>query len=335
MTTTAVSTRVPSHRGFSDMFRPGRLTLGVFFPIEAFQGASPTMTNQVALARRAEALGFDALWFRDVPLLDPSFGDIGQIYDPWVYLGYIAAQTTRIALATGSIVLPLRHPLHVAKAAASVDALSGGRLVLGVATGDRPIEFPAFAQPFETRDEAFRESVSVMRDAWTRQFPDIRSPRVHLSGADLVPKPPFGTVPLLVSGRSRQSLEWIARHADGWVSYPRNAETQAALVREWRDAQQAALGHYAKPFAQSLYIDLAEDRAAPLRPIHLGYRLAAPRLVGLLRQLRDIGVGHVALNLKYSQRPAAEVLDHLGEEVLPAVLEPTATDRASRESERV
>ena len=119
-----------------------------------------TMANQVALARRASELGFAALWFRDVPLLDPRFGDAGQIYDPWTYLGFIAARTRDIALATGSIVLPLRHPLHVAKAAASVDVLSGGRMVLGVATGDRPIEFPAFGRPFETRGEAY------LREFW-------------------------------------------------------------------------------------------------------------------------------------------------------------------------
>ena len=70
-----------------------------------------------------------------MPLRDPSFGDIGQVYDPWVYLGWIAAQTRTIALATGSIILPLRHPLHTAKASASIDQLSGGRFVLGVASG--------------------------------------------------------------------------------------------------------------------------------------------------------------------------------------------------------
>src|SRR5258708_34907990 len=121
--------------GFQKMFAPGRMTLGVFFPIEAFQRDEPTMRNQERLARRAEELGFAALWFRDVPLRDPSFGDIGQVFDPWVYLGWIAAQTETIALATGSVVLPLRHPLHTAKAAASADNLSGGRLVLGVASG--------------------------------------------------------------------------------------------------------------------------------------------------------------------------------------------------------
>ena len=308
-----------AHPGFASIFRSDRLTLGVFFPIEAFEGSSPTMARQVELAQRAEALGFDALWFRDVPLLDPAFGDAGQLYDPWVYLGYIAAQTARIALATGSIVLPLRHPLHVAKAAASVDALSGGRLVLGVASGDRPIEYPAFGQPFDSRDEAFRESVAVLRAAWSGQFPEIRTQRVHLSGADLVPKPPFGTVPLLVTGRARQSLDWIARHADAWMSYPRDPRMQAAMLDAWQAAQREALGCVGKPFAQSLYIDLAEDANRAPVPIHLGYRLGDSHLLALLRRLAALGVSHVALNLKYSRRPADEVLEQLGRRVLPAL----------------
>ena len=98
--------RVSDAAGFRRMFAPGRLTLGVFFPIEAFAGDEPTMRRQERLARRAEELGFAALWVRDVPLRDPNFGDIGQVYDPWVYLGWIAAKTRTIALATGSIILP-------------------------------------------------------------------------------------------------------------------------------------------------------------------------------------------------------------------------------------
>src|SRR5690242_1326664 len=100
-------TGVSNSPGFKKMFTPNRLTVGVFFPIEAFERDEPTMRDQERLAQRAEELGFAALWFRDVPLRDPNFGDIGQVFDPWVYLGWIAAQTRSIALATGSIALPL------------------------------------------------------------------------------------------------------------------------------------------------------------------------------------------------------------------------------------
>jgi luciferase-type oxidoreductase len=313
-----------NHPGFDRMFSPGRLTLGLFFPIEAFEGSNPTMRNQVALAQRAEALGFSALWVRDVPLLDPNFGDIGQIYDPWVYLGYIAAQTQRIALATGAIILPLRHPLHVAKAAASVDQLSGGRLVLGVAAGDRPVEFPAFGKPLEQRGLLFQESLAYFRQALAERFPVIDSPLGHLSGADLVPKPAVGYLPTLVTGHSQQSIEWIARHSDGWIMYPRPPLIQRMVVSEWRRATEEVAPGVFKPFGQSLYIDLAQNPDEEPRPIHLGYRLGRKRLIDLLATLQEIGVNHVILNLKYGQRPASDVLEEVGQEVLPLFSNPGA-----------
>src|SRR4051812_47174054 len=120
---TATARPPTSLPGYRRVFAPDRLTLGVFFPIEAFAGDRPTMVDQIELSRHAEQSRVAALWVRDVPLRDPSFGDVGQVYDPWVWLGYIAAATRDIALATGAIVLPVRHVLHVAKAAASVDRL--------------------------------------------------------------------------------------------------------------------------------------------------------------------------------------------------------------------
>src|SRR5690348_8080037 len=227
---TANKTAHPSDAtGFRKMFAPDRLTLGAFFPIEAFQGDEPTMRGQERLARRAEELGFAALWARDVPLRDPGFGDVGQVYDPWVYLGWIAAQTSEITLATGSLVLTLRHPLHTAKGAASVDRLSGNRLVLGIASGDRPVEFPAFGVDFEQRSALFRDNLRVVRATLAEVFPMLQSSYGTLAGsADLVPKP-ITPVPLLVTGHSGQPLEWIAKNADGWITYPRGLERQAEV----------------------------------------------------------------------------------------------------------
>jgi luciferase-type oxidoreductase len=301
---------------FARMFAPGRLTLGVFFPIEAFVGDRPTMVDQVALAARAEALGFAALWFRDVPLRDPSFGDVGQVFDPWVYLGFIAAQTRRIALATGAIVLPLRHPLHTAKAAASVDQLSGGRLLLGVASGDRPVEFPAFGVDAEQRGPAFRENVRVVRQVLESAFEPLSSPYGTMIGADVVPKP-VARIPILVTGSSRQSPEWIAQSSDGWITYPRPVLQQARLAREWHDTVERHAPGAFKPFAQSFYVDLAADPDAPPTPIHLGFRGGWKALLAYARALREAGVNHVALNLKYGRRSAADVLEEIGREVVP------------------
>jgi luciferase-type oxidoreductase len=306
-------------RGFRRMFRVRHLTLGVFFPVEAFQRDEPTMRDQERLALRAQALGYAALWCRDVPLRDPGFADVGQVYDPWVYLGWIAAHTTTIALATGSIVLPLRHPLHTAKAAASVDQLSGARLVLGVASGDRPVEFPAFGVNPDQRSALFREHFQVVRKVLETEFPVLRSSVGVLGGnADLVPKP-SGWLPMLVTGNSGQPLPWIAQHADGFITYPRQTERQAEAVARWRSHVATVAPGRFKPFVQSLYLDLDPDPAAPARPIHLGFRAGRQFLLEFLDTLRVIGVNHVILNFKYATRPADEVLEEIGCDVLPAL----------------
>lgn len=306
-------------RGFQRMFAPHRLTLGVFLPIEAFKGDQPAMRDQERLAGRAEELGFSALWLRDVPLRDPSFGDIGQVFDPWVYLGWIAAQTRQIALATGSLVIPLRHPLHTAKAAASIDQLSNARLVLGVASGDRPVEFPAFGVDHERRAELFRENLGVLNTALYEEFPVCRSAYGEMSGAaDLVPKP-LGRIPLLLTGHCGQRMEWIARNADGWITYPRGLERQAEVASHWRRTVDAVAPGIFKPFVQSFYIDLADDPDEPPTPIHLGFRGGRHVMFRFLDALRVVGVNHVILNLKYGARDAAEVLDEIGQEVLPQV----------------
>jgi luciferase-type oxidoreductase len=303
------------NRGFQQMYQEGKLTLGLFFPIEAFEGDKPTMKNQIQLAQRAEQLGFASVWCRDVPLLDPTFGDIGQIYDPWVWLGYVMAQTKTISLSTGSIILPLRSPVDIAKQAASVDQLSGGRLVMGVATGDRPIEFPAYGLKMEDRDKIFRYSIEYIR-ALKDRFPVINNPLGKMYGvADLVPKPvsPDG-IPMLITGRARQTIEWIAENADGWLYYPQPVDRQKVVVDEWRRHTKHI---YFKPFSQSLYIDLADNPHEAPTPIHLGYRLGRNHLISHLNALQDIGVNHVILNLKYGKRDAGDVLEELGQHVVP------------------
>jgi luciferase-type oxidoreductase len=303
--------------GWQRVFKPGKLTFGVFFPIEAFEGDMPTMANQETLARFAEEAGFGSLAFRDVPLRDPSFGDSGQVFDGWTYLGYITALTRDIALLTAAVVLPLRHPIHLAKAAASVDQLSNGRLLLGVASGDRPVEFPALGVDFETRGEAFREVFELLKIFWGNSFARVRSRFGLLDGADVIPKPVASHVPLLVTGHSQQDLSWIARNADAWMSYPRSIEVQEQIVRRWRSTVAAVVPGEYKPFVQSYFIDLVMNKNEPPTPIHLGNRLGRNALITHLRGARQIGVDHLIFNLKYSKRPAGEVLEELAQYVLP------------------
>ncbi len=302
--------------GFHTVFAKGQLTLGIGYPLEAYSSPIPLMKNQLSLGQKVEDGGFAAVWVRDVPLLDPSFGDAGQIYDTWSWMGYLAAQTTSIALCTGSVILPLRHPVDAAKAAASVDHLSAGRVILGVASGDRPVEYSVYDVPFDTRDAAFRDAIGFIRnnthrpDNWDDQQA-LRSGQV-----ELLPKSYHGDLPLLVTGNSRQSLDWIAANADGWLMYPRPPEIQQTVVEEWQQNVTAA-GVEWKPFSQSLYIDLTEDADTSPTKIHLGYRLGRNRLIEHLGRLRDIGVNHVALNIRFASRPVADVIDELCEYVVP------------------
>ncbi|WP_454984647.1 LLM class flavin-dependent oxidoreductase, partial [Corynebacterium durum] len=175
------------HRGLNRAFRAGAMTIGLIAPLEGFDGPVPTMSNHIELIQQAERAGFSTLWVRDVPLLDPSFGDTGQVFDTWTYLGYLAARTENIALGTASVVLPLRHPLDTAKAATSVDQLSDGRFLLGVATGDRAVEFPAYNIDYQTRGARFRDTLAYLRTATERRFPLISSSLGTMEGTDLLP----------------------------------------------------------------------------------------------------------------------------------------------------
>ena len=223
------------NRGYNHVFKPTRLSLGLVVPIERYDSSAvPTMSEHVERVQLAERLGFAAVWLRDVPFNVPSFGDAGQIYDPFVYLGLLAGQTREIALGVASIILPLRHPAHVDKAAASTDELSDGRLLLGVASRDRPEEYPAMAVPFADRGERFRASYEYIRSM------SARTPTTdNLYGAvgrdlDMLPKPTAGELPLLITGSSQQSPDWLARNGDGWMTYPRNAMDQARVIGDWR-----------------------------------------------------------------------------------------------------
>jgi len=304
---------VTEHAGYRRRFGDDGPTFGLFFPIADVEGA-PSMDRELALARRAEAAGFDALWVRDVPLFWPKFGDAGQVYDPWVFLSQVARETDDVALATGSIVLPLRHPLHVAKAAASVDRLSNGRLLLGVGSGDRDPEFAAFGVEADDRGALFREAVRVLRTVWREEFPVADTRFGRLDGdLDLRPKPTAATLPLLVTGYARQSLDWISANGDGWLFYQLPRDTLEAFLADWRGATPAD-----KPFVQALHVDLAADPAAEMEHVHQGFRAGSDWFLDYLRDLADLGVDHVAISLRGERDPEArieafanEVLDRL------------------------
>ncbi|MEM9078285.1 MAG: LLM class oxidoreductase [Bacteroidota bacterium] len=303
-------------RAFNKIISKGKLSLGLVFPLEAYSGSVAKMENQEKLAKRAEELGFKALWFRDVPFNDPSFGDAGQLYDPWVYMTHIMNHTNEIVLGTASIILPLRHPVHIVKSINSLQLLSKERLVLGIASGDRPIEYPAFNQELENKSELFRDSFFYIK-ALQGDFPKYASKFYGKTYGtiDVLPNYPKKT-PMFVTGNSGQSLEWIAEHSDGWLYYPRDFQTLQVVMHRWKEAQKAAHVDW-KPFMQSLYVDITKDSKAKPTPIHLGFKSGTEYINDHLKVLESSGVNHVILNVKYGSRPAEEMIEEIGEKVLP------------------
>ncbi len=315
--TTATQNDLGNHAAYQRVFQPGKLTFGFIMPLEGYPDSPfPTLADHTRLAGWADDSGFAALWMRDVPFYDPMFGDTGQMLDPMVYLGYLAAHTRNIALSTAGIVLPLRDPVILAKQAASVDQLTGGRLLLGLSSGDRATEYPAFGANFENRAERFREAVGLLKTLTQEHFPRAETNYYgKLEGnLDLIPKPYAKRLPLVVVGRARQDLSWIAANADAWIGHISNFSHLRELIAEWREG---AIGLGFKPYGYGGFFDLDDNPKAPLR--YIGNRITMGRstLIDLWTMQQNQGVNHVALNLKPSRRPAEEVMQELAEFVLP------------------
>lgn len=309
------------HPGARRMFAPNELTLGMFLPLRSYAGDLGVMHGHAPLVDALDRSEFAGLWVRDIPLFDPGFGDVGQVFDPWTSLAWLAARTDRIALAAGSAVFSLRHPIDLAKQAASIDQLSGGRLVLGAASGDRATEYPAYGIDYEQRGERFRTAVEWFRALTESEFPKLDGAG-RVQGLDLLPKPVAGRVPLVVTGSSQQDPDWIAREADGWLVYPgatANAAGPRALAEKIAGFRDRIPGGVFKPVATNEWIDLVEDPNATPTPLRGGFvlRTGTRGLIDLLGRWREGGVNHAALGVQHGRRPAEEVVQQLIEEVAP------------------
>jgi probable F420-dependent oxidoreductase len=161
-------------------------------------------------------------------------------HEPFVLFGFLAAVTRRLELVSGIIILPQRQTALVAKQAAAVDVLSGGRLRLGVAVGWNPVEFEALGESFKTRGARIEEQVALMRALWTKELITFDGKYHHVPDAGINPLPVQRPIPIWMGGESEVVQTRMARLADGWMPHFRPGAPAQAIVDRLLDMTRAA-----------------------------------------------------------------------------------------------
>lgn len=192
-------------------------TFGIAVPNFTAYPTMPDARGLVDYGVRMEELGFDSVWVWDHMLLgvEPNF----PIIDSLTVLTGIAARTKRIKLGTGILVLPLRNAVALAKQLSSMDLLSDGRMVMGMASGWYKREFDAMGIPFEKRGKIMDENLDLMRKLWTEPSVSGDYERYKPSKAVMYPKPRQERIPLLIGGYVDRVLQRAATAGDGWLTY--------------------------------------------------------------------------------------------------------------------
>src|SRR5436309_13045629 len=212
--------------------------LGVTFPQNEI-GADPVAIRDYAQA--AEALGYGHLIVYDHVLgADPTGRPNWQGYtykdmfhEPFVLFGYLAA-LTQLELVTAVLVLPQRQTALVAKQAAEVDVLTGGKLRLGVGVGWNPVEYEALGMDFHTRGRAIEEQIEVLRLLWSQEVVSYKGKFHTITEAGLNPLPVRRSIPIWTGGSTDVVLQRIARIGDGWFPQGRPDEQMRASIERLR-----------------------------------------------------------------------------------------------------
>ena len=200
------------------------MSVGVVVPLPAYT------IDPAFIAKKAEELGFEALWYHDHPILPvhsaspfPSTGGeipwtYGHFTEPYMALAMASAVTTKIKLATGITLVPERNPLILAKEISVLDRHSNGRFIFGVGTGWNREETTMMGGDFDHRWTQTREALAVLKELWTKEEPEFHGRYYDFPPVYSYPKPvqkPYP--PILIGGNAPNVLQRVARHADGWM----------------------------------------------------------------------------------------------------------------------
>jgi probable F420-dependent oxidoreductase len=235
------------------------MDIGVVYP-QTELGGDPAAVRTIGKA--VEDLGFDHLLAYDhvlgadhagrTPQLTGPYTEHHPFHDPFVMFGYLAGITERIGFATGVLILPQRQTALVARQAADVDLLSGGRLRLGVGVGWNHVEYEALGQDFRTRGARQEEQIALLRQLFTEPLVDFSGRFDRVDRAGLIPKP-TRSIPIWLGGGNEKTFDRAARVADGFIFSRRHARDVVDLWAQLR-RRVADLGRSVDEFGGELVV---------------------------------------------------------------------------------
>lgn len=204
---------------------------GIVFASTSF----PEPDRAIAMAQAAEAAGFESLWCPEHVVVavgdgvTPYGGSVdgkmdrlwrrGGIPDPIVWLAFVASATSTIKLGTNVVILPEHQPVVFAKAAATLDSLAKGRVLLGIGVGELPEEYAAVGMEFTNRGRRMDESIEAMRALWHDDVATYEGQHVRFERVRCDPRPANGTIPLHIGGASSAAVRRAARYGDGYFPW--------------------------------------------------------------------------------------------------------------------
>jgi probable F420-dependent oxidoreductase len=217
--------------------------------IHVNMGSMSSPAALVAAAGAAEEAGFDSLWAGEhIVLPDPRVPPSPMepqdpALDSLLALTWAAAHTSTIRLATGIVILPQRNPLVLAKQVATLDVLSGGRMIFGIGAGYLEPEFAALGANFPERNAVTDEYLDAMEALWYAEHPEHHGRFVEFAGVDARPRPLQAPIPIVVGGHRPPSFRRAVARAHGWYGYALAPEQ----LPEVRDELQAAADRVPRP----------------------------------------------------------------------------------------
>jgi probable F420-dependent oxidoreductase len=300
------------------------MKLGICLP---HYGRPIEVPRMLEVARRADERGLDSVWVTDHVIVPDQVNVIYRehMLDPLAILPWLAGVTSRVALGTSVVILPYRSPIPVAKLLASVDVLSGGRLLVGAAIGWMEGEFDALGVPFKERVSRSEEALELFRTLWTEPHPEVVTRRHHLHDVTFSPMPlQKPRPPLYVGGNSEGALRRVARLGDGWhataTTHDAFRQGVETVRRFWQEEKRA--GEPALSLRIPILVDGVHRPAVDMALIRGRHVIGGPvaKIVEELRGYQALGCEHIALEVSYSTYPAIhETVDIIAERLRPAV----------------